>query len=218
MVVGMVGGALVALAIKHFRPNSAADIALVGALPSALPLLSSPSWQPEIWQQLSVSAIAVAFLALTEAIAIAKAVGLRSGQTIHSNQEIIGQGASNVVGAFFSGYPSSGSFTRSGVNLDAGAQTPLAAVFAALLLMAILLLIAPLVAYLPIAAMAGVLLVVAYGLIDRAAIAHCFATRSDTVLFLVTFIGCLVLNIEWAVAAGVLLAVGQSLLKKYQSK
>jgi sulfate permease, SulP family len=220
MVVGMVGGALVAIALKQFGMDigMGVGIALVGALPSALPVMSSPSWQPAVWQQLSVSALAVALLALTEAIAIAKAVGLRSGQTIHSNQEIIGQGASNVVGAFFSGYPSSGSFTRSGVNLDAGAQTPLAAVFAALLLMAILLLIAPLVAYLPIAAMAGVLLVVAYGLIDRAAIAHCFATRSDTVLFLVTFIGCLVLNIEWAVAAGVLLAVGQSLLKKYQSK
>jgi hypothetical protein len=92
-----------------------------------------------------------------------RAPSLRAGQTIDGNQEFIGQGLSNIAGSFLSGYPSSGSFTRSGVNFDAGAATPLAAVFASLILMAILFFIAPVVAYLPIAAMAGVLFVVAWG-------------------------------------------------------
>jgi SulP family sulfate permease len=212
MVVGMVLGSLLAFGLSQWMGHS--NIATVGALPAALPALSSPSWNAAVWQQLAGSAVVVALLALTEAIAIARAIALRSGQTINGNQETFGQGVSNMVGAFFNGYPSSGSFTRSGVNFDAGAQTPLAAVFAAGILLLILILVAPLVAYLPIAAMAGVLLLVAWGLIDRAAILQCMANRNDAALFLVTFIGCLVLNIEWAVAAGVLLAVGLALVKK----
>ncbi len=212
MVVGMVLGSLLAYGLTQLMVHS--NIATVGALPAALPALSSPSWNAAVWQQLAGSAVVVALLALTEAIAIARAIALRSGQTINGNQETFGQGVSNMAGAFFSGYPSSGSFTRSGVNFEAGAQTPLAAVFAAVILLTTLVLIAPLVAYLPIAAMAGVLLLVAWGLIDRAAIAQCMANRNDATLFLVTFIGCLVLNIEWAVGAGVLLAVGLALVKK----
>ena len=111
-------------------------------------------------------AIAVALLALTEAVSIARAVALKSGQRIQGNQEFIGQGLSNLAGAFFSGYASSGSFNRSGLNYEAGARTPLAAVFSAVFLLLIVLFLAPLAAYLPIPAMAGILFVVAWGLID----------------------------------------------------
>jgi SulP family sulfate permease len=93
-------------------------------------------------------------------------VALKSGQRINGNQEFIGQGLSNLAGAFFSGYASSGSFNRSGLNYEAGARTPLAAVFSAVFLLLIVLFLAPLAAYLPIPAMAGVLFVVAWGLID----------------------------------------------------
>jgi sulfate permease, SulP family len=208
MVVGMLAGSLLALS---FQNNS---ISLVGALPSALPQLSVPSFDPQVWLQLAKASVIVALLALTEAIAIAKAVALRSGQTIEGNQETFGQGLSNLAGAFFSAYPSSGSFTRSGVNYEAGAQTPLAAVFAALILIAILFLIAPLVSYLPIATMAGVLLVVAWGLIDRKEIRQCFSNKFDAMLFLLTFILCLITNIELAVFAGLAMAVLFSAIKR----
>jgi sulfate permease, SulP family len=217
MVVGMVVGAVLAYGMNALLGRQA-GIDTVGALPGALPALSSPSWDAAVWRQLTVSAVVVALLALTEAIAIARAIALRTGQAINGNQETLGQGLSNLAGAFFSAYPSSGSFTRSGVNVEAGAQTPLAAVFAAGLLLAMVLLIAPLIAYLPIAAMAGVLMLVAWGLIDRQAIARCFTNRSDGALFIVTAMGCLVLDIEWAVAAGVALAVGQSLATRYKAR
>ena len=92
-------------------------------------------------------------LGLAEAVSIARAVAIRSNQPIDNSQEFVGQGLANIVGSFFSAYATSGSFTRTGVNYEAGARTPLAAVFSALLLAGIVLLVAPVTAYLPIAAM-----------------------------------------------------------------
>jgi sulfate permease, SulP family len=201
MVVGMVVGACTAAWLAH------PAVKLVGALPSAVPQLSSPSWDMGVWRQLAVSAAVISLLALTEAIAIARAVALRSGQTIDGNQETFGQGLSNLTGAFLSGYPSSGSFTRSGVNFEAGAQTPLAAVFASIILMAVLFFVAPLVGYLPIASMAGVLFIVAWGLVDKVAIKACFAKQGDAAVFLLTFLACLFTDIEIAVFAGIALSM-----------
>jgi SulP family sulfate permease len=99
-------------------------------------------------------------------VSIARSIATHSHQRIDNNQEFVGQGLSNIVGSFFSSYAASGSFTRTGVNFNAGAKTPLAAVFAALSLTLMLLLVAPLTSYLPIASMAGILLLVAFNLID----------------------------------------------------
>jgi sulfate permease, SulP family len=208
MVVGMIAGAFTALALNSD------NVKLVGALPSALPQLSAPSWDMTVWLSLSKGAVVVSLLALTEAIAIARAVGLRSKQTIDGNQETFGQGLSNVAGAFFSGYPSSGSFTRSGVNYEAGAVTPLAAVFASVILMVLLLLVAPLLSYLPIAAMAGILFIVAWGLIDTKEIKHCLAQKTDAVIFFTTFLACLITNIEIAVFAGIALSIILRMINK----
>src|SRR6185436_845021 len=125
-----------------------ATVPTVGALPSALPPLSLPSFDPETWRRLAPAALALTVLGLTEAVSIARALALRSGQRIDGSQEFVGQGLSNLAGAFFSAYPSSGSFNRSGVNLEAGARTPLAAVFSAVFLLLVLLVVAPLAAYL----------------------------------------------------------------------
>jgi sulfate permease, SulP family len=201
MVLGMVAGTLLGYCLQS------PQIRLVGTLPSALPQLSLPSFDPSVWLILGKASFVIALLALTEAIAIAKAVALRSGQVIDGNQETFGQGISNIAGSFFSGYPSSGSFTRSGVNYEAGAKTPLAAIFSAFILMAMLLLVAPLVSYLPIASMAAVLLIVAWGLIDTKAIRVCIKNKKSAAIFLVTFILCLLTGIEIAVFAGIALSI-----------
>ena len=104
------------------------------------------------------TALATTILALTLAISIGRSLGIRSGQRIDSNQEFIGQGISNIGGAFFSAFPSAGSFNRSGANYEAGAKTPLANVYASLFLVAIVLVVAPLAAYLPLASVAAILL------------------------------------------------------------
>jgi hypothetical protein len=141
-------------------------IRTLGALPGALPPLSHPDFSLENMRKLLAIAVAVTVLGLTEAISIARAIALKSGQRIDGNQEFIGQGLSNIVASFFSGYPSSASFNRSGLNYEAGARTPLAAACSALFLVAVLLAVAPLVAYLPIASMAAILFLVAWGLFD----------------------------------------------------
>jgi SulP family sulfate permease len=141
-------------------------------------------------------------------VSISRAVATRSGQRIDASQEFVGQGLSNVVGSFFSSYAGSGSFTRSGINFEAGARTPLSAIFAALALVLIVLLIAPLTAYLPIAAMGGVILLVAYNLIDVKAIFNALmASRSEAVVLATTFFATLFLDLEFAIYLGVLLSL-----------
>ena len=137
----------------------------------------------------------------------AASIAIKSEQRIDGNQEFIGQGLSNIVGSFFSGYASSGSFNRSGVNYAAGAKTPLATVFAAIALVLIVLLVAPLAAYLPTAAMAGILFLVAWGLIDFHHISSIWRTsRAETLILWITLIGTLI-NLEKGIFVGILVSL-----------
>ncbi|MHB8844564.1 MAG: SulP family inorganic anion transporter [Nitrospirota bacterium] len=204
MLFAMIIGSVLA-AVLHGREHG---VRLIGSLPGHLPPLSLPDLSTSAVRQLAPAALAVAMLGLAEAVSIARAVATRSHQRIDSNQEFLGQGLSNIVGSFFSSYAASGSFTRTGVNYDAGAKTPLAAVFAALALTAILLLVAPLTAYLPLPAMAGVLLVVAYGLVDFHHIRTIVRTSApEAAVLAVTFLATLLVELEFAIYVGVILSL-----------
>ena len=187
LIVAMLAGSLLAYVLQQTFGPEETGIALFGALPATLPPLSSPSFSLEVIKELAPTALAVTLFALTEAVSIGRSLAARDGYRIDSNQEFIGQGLSNLAGSFFSGYVATGSFNRSGLNREAGARTPLAAVFAGMLLMLIVLFVAPLLAYLPYAAMAGVLFLVAWSLIDFHGIAHILRyDRRETSVFLVT--------------------------------
>lgn len=202
MIVGMVVGSVFGYALTRV---TTAHIPTVGALPSGLPQLSSPSVDPEVWRQLFPAALALTVLGLTEAVSIARAIGVKSGQRIDGNQEFIGQGLSNVVGAFSSAYPSSGSFNRSGVNFAAGAKTPVAAVLSAFFLIVVLLAVAPLAAFLPLAVMAALLFIVAWTLIDFSEMRRIARTnRGDLLVLAVTFAATLTIALEFAIFVGVL--------------
>jgi SulP family sulfate permease len=152
-------------------------------------------------------ALIVTMLALTEAVSISRAIAVKSEQRIEGNQEFIGQGLSNLIGSFFSSYASCGSFNRSGVNYAAGARTPLATVYASIFLVLILLLVGPLASYLPNAAMAGILFLVAWSLIDFHHIAQISKTNlSETVILWVTLLGTLV-DLEEGIFFGILLSL-----------
>ncbi|MGO9005914.1 MAG: SulP family inorganic anion transporter [Beijerinckiaceae bacterium] len=205
MIVAILGGTIAA-AVLNFGYGAA--VPTVGALPSTLPPFSMPSFDPEVWRKLAPTAIAVTVFALTEAMSISRALAVRSGQHIDASQEFIGQGLSNIAGAFFSGYVATGSFNRSGVNYDAGARTPLGAVFAGLFLMIVVLFVAPYAVFLPNAAMAGVLMLVAWGLIDWHHVAQIVRTSgAETAVLSVTFLATLTLDLELAIFAGMLLSV-----------
>lgn len=179
-------------------------VAVVGQLPSVLPPLGVPQFDFAVLRDLTQGALAIAIVGLLEAVAIARTLAAKAGQDLNTNQEIVGQGMSNAVGSFFGAYPGSGSFTRSGVNFDAGAETPLAAVFSSLMLLAILLLVAPYFAYVPIPALAAVIMLVAWRLVDFAEIARIVrASRKDAAIGALTFFCTLFINLEFAIYIGV---------------
>src|SRR5438093_833722 len=133
---------------------------------------------------------------------------LLSGQRLDNNQEFIAQGLANITAAFFSGFPTSASANRCGINYDSGARTPMSAIFSALLLVLVLLAVAPLVAYLPIAVVAGLLFLVAWNLIDFQRIRKILATsRGEGTVLAVTFFSTLLLDLEFAILVGVLVSL-----------
>ena len=204
LLAGMIVGSIVAFFLKDFTDS----ISLVGEIPAQLPPLSTPEFSLTTIKMLAPEAFAIALLGLIEAVSISRAVATKSNQKINADQEFIGQGLSNIVGSFFSSYAGSGSFTRTGVNYSAGAKTPISAIFAAIFLMIIVLLIAPLTAYLPIAAMGGVILLVAYKLIDFHHIYEILSfSKTETSILLTTFFATLFLELEFAIYIGVLLSL-----------
>ena len=227
--------AVVALGVRRFRPNwpfmlvgLVASSALAwlllqssGAtiLPSAalrtVGLIATP-WPrfelPQIsWASVSELlglAFALTIVALGQAISIAKAVAAKSGQRIDANREFRGQGLSNIVGGFFSCYVSCGSMNRSMPNLQAGARTPLAAVFSALLLLVLVAVSASLLAQIPMAALAALLVLVAITLFDVARWRDLVRlSRTEFAVALATLIATVTIRLEMAILLGTLLSL-----------
>jgi len=204
LLTGMFVGGFLAFYLSSFTES----IETIGVIPTYFPPLSTPDFSLSSLKSLAPEAFAIALLGLIEASSIGRSIATKTNQRINPSQEFIGQGTSNIVGSFFSSYASSGSFTRTGVNYEAGARTPLSAILAALLLMLIVLLVAPLISYLPLAAMAGVILLVAYNLIDFDNIKKTFAfSKSESVIFSATFLSTLLFELEFAIYLGVLLSL-----------
>lgn len=226
VVVGT-GTLAVGIGIRHWRPGwpnyllalaagsavgwvftrNGAEITSIGLISSAAPRPIPPPVGAELLQTYGSAAFAIALVGLLEALAVSRAIATRSGQPIDGNREIIGQGASNLVGSFFQCYPGSASFTRSGVNYEAGAKTPLSAIFAAGFLLLILQFVAPWSVYVPVSAMAGVILLVAWRLVDFREIRHIATTSaSESVIALSTFLATLFIDLEFSVYVGVFLS------------
>lgn len=211
MVVALVVGSLVAVGFSlllYGEIEAAGGIAMVGEIPGGLPPLSTPDFSLRTIKQLAPIAFAVTLFALTEAVSISRSLAARSGQYIDGNQEFIGQGLSNIFGSFFSSYVATGSFNRSGLNYEAGAQTPVSAILAGGVLIIIVLVVAPLLAYLPNAGMAAILFIVAWGLIDFAGMRTIVrASRSESIVLWSTFFATLFLELEFAILLGVFLSL-----------
>lgn len=208
MIVAMLVGSVLSVILTEIFGKDTTSIATVGALPSSLPPLSSPGFSLATIKDLAPAALAATLFALVEAVSIARSIAIKSGQHIDGNQEFVGQGLSNIAGSFFSGYVATGSFNRSGLNYEAGAKTPLAAVIAGGLLVIIVLLVAPFASYLPNAAMAAILFLVAWGLIDFHHIKRILThSRSESSILLTTFFSTLFLELEFAILMGVMLSL-----------
>jgi SulP family sulfate permease len=183
-------------------------VSVIGSLPGGFPPLTDLSvFSFESIQELLAGAIAVGAIGLVETTAISKSVAAQTRQRLDSNQEFVGQGMANTLTGLFSGYPVAGSFSRTAVNFRAGAQSRFAAIFASLFVLVAMQFLGAFTSYLPRSALAGVLVVTAYRMIDQHEIRRILrGSTGDAVIMVVTFLGTLFLHIETAVLIGILLS------------
>jgi SulP family sulfate permease len=190
-------------------------VKIIGELPHSLPPLAQlPLTNFQLIGNLSVGALAVAAIGLVEATSIARSVATQSGQRLDSNQEFVGQGLANIACGFLSGHPCSGSFNRSALNYEAKAQTSLATVFSGLVVLVAMLLLSSMAAYIPRAALAAMLILAAYGMIDRKEMARLWrGARGDALIMIVTFLGTILLPLQFAVLIGILMSLAYYIMK-----
>jgi len=191
--------------------NLRAGGSVVGAIPQGLPSFSIPSFDLATIQQLVFAAITIALIGFMEAISIAKAMATRTRQRLDTNQELIGQGLSNIIGSMFQSYPVSGSFSRSAVNIGAGAVTGFSSVVTGLVVVLVLLFLTPLLYHLPQATLAAVIMMAVIGLVNVKHFKHTWSVyRSDGIIATTTFVLTLFFapHLENAIIIGVLLSLG----------
>lgn len=215
LLLGMAAGSLACFLLDA----DGSRVGYVGALPGQLPVPRLPEFSFASLKSLASGALAVALLGLIEAVSIARAVAVRSQQHIHGNQELIGQGLSNLAGSFFSCFASTGSFTRSGANYDAGARTPLATVFSCVMLALVVVLAPGITERLPLSVMAGSILLIAWNLIDIGSMRHILSSsRSEAAILMVTLLSTLLVELEFAIYIGVLLSLAIYLRRTSQPR
>ena len=184
-------------------------VRMVGPIPSVIPPLSIPqTFDPNVWRELFLPALAVALLGTVESLTIAKQMATIKRDTFDGSREMIGQGLGNVVAGFTSSLPGCGSFTRSALMFASGGKTRFGAVFTGLISLPILFLLAPLVSWLPMPALSGVLLLACAQMIDADSLRLSFCTtRIDRIVLVVTLASTLVLDLEKAIFIGVLISL-----------
>ena len=206
MLVGLVVATALSWGLAHFTALPA--LRTIGSMATPWPHFQ---WPRISWAQatdLLGLAFALTIVALGQGISIAKTVAQRSGQRIDANREFRGQGLSNIVGGFFSCYVSCGSMNRSMPNLEAGAQTPLASVFSAVLLLGLVALSSSLLALIPMAALAALLMLVALALVDVARWQQLARlSRTDFFVALATLTATVTIRLETAILLGVILSL-----------
>jgi MFS superfamily sulfate permease-like transporter len=165
---------------------------VLGEIPRGLPEFSMPKLNGTLILRLLPFAVIISLLGFMEAISIAKAMAARTGQRLDPNQELVGQGLANIVGACAGSYPISGSFSRSAVNLQAGALTGLSNVFTSLMVVVVLLFFTPLLYHLPQSVLAAVIMMAVLGLINVSGFIHAWRAQwYDGAISFVTFIATL---------------------------
>jgi len=204
MLIAMVLGSLISVGLSRYGSG----IETVGSIPSNLPPFNMPDFEYANMRMLTTGALILAILGLVEAAAISRSIALNTHQRLNTNQEFISQGLSNTISSFFSCYTSSGSFTRSSINYQSGAKTPMSAIISAVGLMLVVLLFAKYAAYLPKPAMGGIILLVGYNLIDFKHIKQIIkSSKRELIVFGATFLGTLFLDLEQALIIGIILSL-----------
>ena len=183
-------------------------VGVAGIVPAALPLPHIPVIKLKWLADLSTDALAIAFLGLLEALSIAKAIANETRQPLDYNRQILAEGLANLVGGFFRALPGSGSLSRSAINYQAGAATRFSGILAAIFVALALLALAPLAKYVPKPALAALLLLTAFRLIDVRRLAYTIrASRPDALIVIVTAVSGLAFGLDQAILIGIVLSI-----------
>lgn len=190
-------------------------VKIVGEVPEGLPSFVLPAISAETLTNLLPTALAIALVSFMESIAVAKAIQAKhKNYKVVPNQELVALGLANVAGSLFQAYPTTGGFSRTAVNDQAGAKTGLAAIISAVLIVLTLLFLTPLFYYLPQTILASVIMVAVFGLIDFKEPIHLWkANRTDFWMLIVTFIATLSLGIEQGIGIGVILSLAMVIFR-----
>ena len=183
---------------------------VIGAIPPGIPRFGLPRFNGRLLPDLLLPALVITLLGFMEAISVAKAIAARTGCRLDPNRELIGQGLANIIGSLGSSYPVSGSFSRSAVNFQAGAQTGMSSVFTGLFVLTTLYLFTPLLHHLPQSVLAAIIMVAVAGLINIRDVIHAWkVSRSDGVIAIITFGATLVFapHLDRAILLGVFLSI-----------
>jgi len=183
---------------------------VVGDIPKGLPTFLMPAFSYEAFSSLIFGAVIISLVGFMEAISIAKAMAAKTKDRVDPNQELIGQGLGNIVGSFFQSYPASGSFSRSAVNLNAGAKTGFSSVVTAALVLVVLLFLTPLLHHLPKSTLAAVVIMAVLGLINLKAMVNIWHTnKHDGFAAIITFVTTIVYapKLDHGVIIGTVLAI-----------
>jgi SulP family sulfate permease len=203
----LVAVALMAALVWAFQLDARYGVKIVGAIPASLPRFEFPDLKWDRVRLLADNALAIAVLGLLEAVAMAKAIASRTGQTLDINQQCLSEGAANLAGSFFQCIPGSGSLTRSAINQQAGAVSQWSGVFSAAAVAGTVLLFAPLAQYIPRSSLAGLLMLAAFRMVDyKQLVFHLRATRFDAGVIIVTALAALVVSVEFCIFIGVFLS------------
>ncbi len=190
--------------------------AIVGKIPEGLPTIAMPELTVKSFFKLLPTAIIISLLGFMEAIAIAKAMAAKTGQKIDANQELIGQGLANILGSFGSSYSVSGSFSRSAVNLAAGAVSGISSVITSIMVVITLLFFTPLLYHLPQATLAAVIMMAVIGLLNIKGFVHSWhAQKYDGIISVLSFLVTLYFapHLDKGIMVGFVLSMGVFLYK-----
>jgi SulP family sulfate permease len=188
--------------------DTTAGVAVIGEVPGGLPAFIIPPFDPDLWVDLLPSSAMIALVAFVESFSIGTTLATRQRTRVNSHQELIALGAANVSAAFTGAYPVAGSFTRSSVNFQSGARSQISSLVCMVVIIATLLFFTPLFTLLPHAALAAIVIVSVFGLMDFTSIRHQWKVhRDDSITQLATLGTVLVFGVETGLITGVALSV-----------
>ncbi|MEX2468704.1 MAG: sulfate permease [Pseudohongiellaceae bacterium] len=189
-------------------------VALLGEVPAGLPRLAMPPLDFDLVRSLWGSALLIAIIGFVESVSVAQVMAARRREHINLDQELVGLGVANIGSAVGGGFPVCGGFSRSIVNFDAGAATPAAGLFTAVLIALVVLFLTPLLYWLPQVTLAAIILVAVWSLIDFSMLVTSFRySKADFTAVFLTLVLTLAIGVEIGIAAGVLASIGIHLYK-----